>query len=57
MKKLFAIIALVGVLASSSLFAQDTTATEPAATEQPADVATADTSAPVLKKSRLFMNY
>ncbi len=46
MKKLFAIIALVGVLASPSLFAQDTTATEPAATEQPADVATADTSAP-----------
>jgi biopolymer transport protein ExbB len=45
MKKLFATIALVGVLASSSLlFAQDTTATEPAATEQPADVATADTA-------------
>jgi biopolymer transport protein ExbB len=50
MKKLFAIIALVGVLASSSLFAQespDTTATEPAAeTAQPAETASADTSAP-----------
>ena len=46
MKKLFAIIALVGVLASSSLFAQDTTATQPAA-EQPAETASADTSAPV----------
>ena len=48
MKKLFATIALVGVLASSSLFAQDTTATQPAAeTAQPAETASADTSAPV----------
>jgi biopolymer transport protein ExbB len=46
MKKLFAIIALVGVLASSSLFAQDSTATQPAA-EQPAETASVDTSAPV----------
>jgi len=47
MKKLFAIIALVGVLASSSLFAQDTTATEPATeTTQPAETASVDTSAP-----------
>jgi biopolymer transport protein ExbB len=46
MKKLFAIFALVGVLASSPLFAQDTTATQPAA-EQPAETASADTSAPV----------
>jgi biopolymer transport protein ExbB len=54
MKKLFATIALVGVLASSSLlFAQDTTATEPAATEQPADVATADT-APVAEEEQTF---
>ena len=47
MKKLFAIIALVGVLASSSVFAQDTTATEPATeTTQPAETASVDTSAP-----------
>jgi len=46
MKKLFAIIALVGVLASSSLFAQDdSTATQPAA-EQPTETASMDTSAP-----------
>ena len=47
MKKLFATIALVGVLASSSLlFAQDTTATQPAA-ETPTETASVDTSAPV----------
>jgi biopolymer transport protein ExbB len=50
MKKLFATIALVGVLASSSyLFAQeDTTAAAEPATEsvQPAETASADTSAP-----------
>ena len=52
MKKLFATIALVGVLASSSLlFAQDTTATEPAATEQPADVATAEAPTPEAEQS------
>lgn len=46
MKKLFAIIALVGVLASSSLLAQDTTATEPATeATQPAETASVDTSA------------
>ena len=45
MKKLFAIIALVGVLASSSLFAQDSLP-EPAA-EQPTETASVDTSAPV----------
>lgn len=48
MKKLFAIIALVGVLASSSLFAQDdTTSTAQPAAEQPAETASVDTSAPV----------
>ena len=53
MKKLFATIALVGVLASSSLlFAQDTTATEPAATEQPADVATSE--APPVEEEQTF---
>lgn len=47
MKKLFAIIALVGVLASSSLFAQDdSTATQPAA-DQPTETASVDTSATV----------
>ncbi|HEX6892081.1 MAG TPA: MotA/TolQ/ExbB proton channel family protein, partial [Chryseolinea sp.] len=47
MKKLFATIALVGVLASSSLlFAQDdSTATQPAA-ETPTETASVDTSAP-----------
>lgn len=46
MKKLFATIALVGVLASSSLFAQDSTATEPAAEAvQPAETASVDASA------------
>jgi biopolymer transport protein ExbB len=45
MKKLFAIFALVGVLASSSLSAQDTTATQPAA-DQPTETASVDTSAP-----------
>jgi biopolymer transport protein ExbB len=46
MKKLFAILALVGVLASSSLYGQeDTTQTspEPAATAEPVEAATADT--------------
>lgn len=49
MKKLFAIIALVGVLASSSLFAQESTdssATQPAV-ETPTETASVDTSAPV----------
>jgi biopolymer transport protein ExbB len=49
MKKLFAILALVGVLASSSLYGQDpadSAASEPAVTEEPAEVATADTSVP-----------
>ena len=48
MKKLFAIIALVGVLASSSVLiaqAQDTTATQPAA-ETPSETASVDTQAP-----------
>jgi biopolymer transport protein ExbB len=45
MKKLFAIFALVGVLASSSLFAQDSAATQPAA-DQPTETASVDTSAP-----------
>jgi biopolymer transport protein ExbB len=54
MKKLFAIIALVGVLASSSLFAQDSTATEPAAAEQPADVASVDTSASAPEEEATF---
>jgi biopolymer transport protein ExbB len=46
MKKLFAILALVGVLASSTLYGQDSTATpaEPAAAE-PAETATTDTPA------------
>ena len=53
MKKLFATIALVGVLASSSLlFAQDTTATEPAAADQPTDVATSE--APVVEEEQTF---
>lgn len=45
MKKLFATIALLGVLASSSLYAQDSTATEPAAEAvQPAETASVDAS-------------
>jgi biopolymer transport protein ExbB len=51
MKKLFATIAFVGVLASSSLFAQDSTATDstaqPAAVQATEDVASVDTSVPV----------
>jgi biopolymer transport protein ExbB len=45
MKKLFAILALVGVLASSSLYGQEDTtqtATEPAAAEQPTETASAE---------------
>ena len=44
MKKLFATIALVGALASSSLFAQDSASTEQPAAEavQPAETASAD---------------
>ncbi len=49
MKKLFATIALLGVLASSSLYAQetDTTETEPAPVEtvEPAEIASSDASA------------
>jgi biopolymer transport protein ExbB len=46
MKKLFATIALLGVLASSSLYAQDSAATEPAAEAvQPAETASVDASA------------
>lgn len=46
MKKLFATIALLGVLASSSLYAQDSLSTEPAAVEavEPAEIASADAS-------------
>ena len=51
MKKLFAIIALVGVLASSSLFGQDTTATE---TTQPAETASMDTSDPATEEDATF---
>jgi biopolymer transport protein ExbB len=55
MKKLFAILALVGVLASSSLYGQeDTTAAAPPADEQPADVATADTSTPDAEEDQSF---
>jgi biopolymer transport protein ExbB len=56
MKKLFAILAFVGVLASSSLYGQetDTAATsEPAATEEPAEVATTDT-APAEEEDQSF---
>jgi biopolymer transport protein ExbB len=55
MKKLFATIALVGVLASSSLlFAQDdTTATQPAA-ETPTETASVDASAPETEEDATF---
>jgi len=46
MKKLFATIALLGVLASSSLYAQDSLSTEPATeVAEPAEIASADASA------------
>jgi len=53
MKKLFATIALVGVLASSSLFAQDSASAEQPAAEavQPAETASVDTSAPEEEQS------
>src|SRR5918994_5062303 len=55
MKKLFAILALVGVLASSSLYGQeDTTAAAQPAEEQPAETATADTSTPVEEEDQSF---
>ena len=54
MKKLFAILALVGVLASPSLYGQeDTTAAAQPAEEQPTETATADT-APVEEEDQSF---
>ena len=53
MKKLFAILALVGVLASSSLYGQDSAAAEPAA-QEPVETATADTSTPDAEEDQSF---
>ncbi len=54
MKKLFAILALVGVLASSSLYGQDSAAAAEPAAQEPA---TTDTSTLLLKKISLSMKY
>ena len=53
MKKLFAIIALVGVLASSSLYGQDQLQPQPAAQEP----ATSTDTSTLLRKSSLSMKY
>jgi len=51
MKKLFAILALVGVLASSSLYGQDSTAAAEPAAQEPA---TTDSSAPPADEEQSF---
>jgi biopolymer transport protein ExbB len=58
MKKLFAILAFAGVLASSSLYGQDQTDTSstaaPAAAEQPAETASSDASVPTEDEDQSF---
>ncbi|HYI76758.1 MAG TPA: MotA/TolQ/ExbB proton channel family protein, partial [Chryseolinea sp.] len=54
MKKLFAILALVGVLASSSLYGQDSAAAAEPAAQEPVETATADTSTPDAEEDQSF---